>query len=161
ADLFHAAAGIALAILLFFYFARVLRNESLVSKLGWISLAAGTILGLMLIKIGTPLRLRAWLYAHIALCVLGVLLLATSWLASRGWLGEGVARRALGFAALTILTAAVAAGTWWTREVKWQNANRITNPVMPPEAMNGEGDGPQGKFFPSSAQTKHDVNIPS
>jgi Flp pilus assembly protein TadD len=161
ADLFHAAAGIALAVLLLFYFARVLRNESLLSKLGWVSLAAGTILGLVLVKIGTPLHLRAWLYAHIALCVFGVLLLATSWLASRGWLGEGVARRALGFVALALLTAAVAAGTWWTREVKWKNANRITNPVMPPETMNGEGDGPQGKFFPSSAQTKRDVNIPS
>jgi tetratricopeptide (TPR) repeat protein len=161
ADLFHAVAGIALAVLLIVFFAKALRNESLLSQLGWVSLAGGTILGLVLIKSGTPLRLRAWLYAHIALSVLGVLLLVTSWLASRGWLGDGFGRRALGFAALTLLTAAVAAGTWWAREVAWKNANRITNPVMPPETMSGEGDGPNGKFFPSSAQTKQGVNIPS
>jgi tetratricopeptide (TPR) repeat protein len=33
--------------------------------------------------------------------------------------------------------------------------------LMPPETMDGEGDGPQGKFFPSSAQTKDGGNIPS
>src|SRR5260370_20527738 len=32
---------------------------------------------------------------------------------------------------------------------------------MPAETMDGEGDGPQGKFFPSSAQTKQGINIPS
>src|SRR5947208_61271 len=32
---------------------------------------------------------------------------------------------------------------------------------MPPDSMDREGDGAPGKFFPSSAQTKHDVNIPS
>src|SRR5438094_1337083 len=55
----------------------------------------------------------------------------------------------------------MAAGTWLTREVAWKNAKRISNPPMPPETMDSEGDGPQGKFFPSSAQTKHGGNIPS
>src|SRR5260370_34452428 len=114
-----------------------------------------------LIKIGTPLRLKPWLYAHIALCVLGMLFLATSWLISKGWLGDGLLQRGLGFAALALLAAGIAAGTWWTREVAWKNANRISNPLMPAETMEGESDGPQGKFFPSSAQTKHGGNIPS
>ncbi len=161
ADLFHIAVGIVLTILLIFYLVRLLPRESLLARLGWISLAAGALLGIVLIKIGTPLRLKPWLYGHIALCVLGVLFLAASWLFSKGWLGNGVIRRGLGFAALTLLTAAIAAGTWWTREVAWKNANRISNPLMPPETMDNEGDGPQGKFFPSSAQTKHGGNIPS
>src|SRR5262245_11734005 len=31
---------------------------------------------------------------------------------------------------------------------------------MPPDSMDHEGDGSGGKFFPSSAQTRYDVNIP-
>jgi len=160
-DLLHVTIGIVFAILLFFCVVRLLPRETLLGLLGWLSLAAGALLGIVLIKIGTPLRLKPWLYAHIALCVLGALLLAISWLISKGWLGESIPRRGLGVAALTLLTMGVAAGTWWTREVAWKNANRISNPLMPPETMDSEGDGPQGKFFPSSAQTRHGGNIPS
>jgi Tfp pilus assembly protein PilF len=161
ADLFHITTGILLTILLVYYLARLLPHETLLARLGWIMLAAGALLGIALIKVGTPLRLKSWLYAHIALCVLGTLFVATSWLASRGWLGQSILQRGLGFAALALLTAGIAAGTWWTREIAWKNANRISNPLMPPETMDSEGDGPQGKFFPSSAQTKHGGNIPS
>jgi tetratricopeptide (TPR) repeat protein len=160
-DLLHVAAGIVLTALFLVYFVRLLPRETLLARLGWISLAAGALLGIALIKIGTPLRLKPWLYAHIALCVVGALFLATSWVFSKGWLGEGILGRALGFAALTVLTAGISTGTWWTREVAWKKANRISNPLMPAETMDGEGDGPQGKFFPSSAQTKHGGNIPS
>jgi len=81
-DLLHVALGIVLAILLFFCVVRLLPRETLLSRLGWLWLAAGALLGIVLIKIGTPLRLKPWLYAHIALCVLGALFLATSWLIS-------------------------------------------------------------------------------
>src|SRR5713226_8630346 len=69
ADLFHIAIGIVLTILLTIYLVRLLSRESLLARLGWLSLAAGALLGIVLIKIGTPLRLKPWLYAHIALCV--------------------------------------------------------------------------------------------
>jgi len=95
------------------------------------------------------------------LCISGALFLFASWLASRGWLGSSIAQRGLGFVALLLLTAGIATGAWWIREIAWKKANRIANPLMPPETMNGEGDGPQGKFFPSSAQTRHGGNIPS
>ena len=160
-DLLHVAIGIVFTILLIFYAVRLLRNEPPLARLGWLALAGGALLGIVLIKIGTPLRLKPWLYTHIALCVLGVLFLATSWLISKGWFSDGAFRRGLGFAALTLLAAGIAAGTWWTREVAWKDSNRISNPLMPAETMDGEGDGPQGKFFPSSAQTKHGGNIPS
>src|SRR2546428_10757500 len=160
-DLFHVALGIILTLLLFFYAVPLLRRDFLLARLGWTSLAAGALLGIVLIKIGTPLRLKAWLYAHIALCLLGTLFLLTSWLDSKGWLGGDLLHRASGFATLTLLIVGIAAGAWWTREVEWKNANRISNPPMPPESMDREGDGPQGKFFPSSAQTKHGGNIPS
>jgi len=47
------------------------------NRLGWLSLAMGAFLGIVLIKIGTPLHLKKWLYVHIASCVFGMLLLAT------------------------------------------------------------------------------------
>src|SRR5216684_4461494 len=75
-DLLHVAIGVVLTILLLFYLFRLLHQESLLTRLGWVSLAAGALLGIVLIRIGTPLRLKPWLYAHIALCVLGVLFLA-------------------------------------------------------------------------------------
>jgi len=161
ADLLHIALGILFTILLVYYLLRLLPNETLLARLGWILLAAGAVIGIVLIKVGTPIRLKSWLFAHIALCIVGALFLATSWLASRGWLGRGILQRGLGFAALALLTAGIAAGAWWTREVTWEKTNRITNPLMPPETMDNEGDGPQGKFFPSSAQTRHGGNIPS
>ncbi len=162
-DLLHIVAGIFFTVILLAFLISLLPEEKVLARLGWILLAAGAILGLLLIKVGTPLRLKAWLFTHIALCVTGLLFVVASFLSSRGWLGKTIAARGMGIAALALLTAAVAAGTWWTREAGWNHlmANRISNPLMPPESMDGEGDGPQGKFFPSSAQTKHGGNIPS
>jgi len=57
--------------------------------------------------------LKAWLYAHIALCTLGVIFLAASWLSARGWLGASIGRQAAGFAALLLLTSGIAAGSWY------------------------------------------------
>jgi tetratricopeptide (TPR) repeat protein len=159
--LFHVADGIVFTILLSFALFRLLRNEVWLARFGWFLLAAGAILGIVLIKIGTPIHLRSWLYAHIALCLFGALFLLAPWLVSRGWMGHGFAQRGLRFVALLLLTAGIASGAWWTREVAWKNVNHISNPHMPPETMDNEGDGPQGKFFPSSAQTKHGGNIPS
>jgi tetratricopeptide (TPR) repeat protein len=159
--LFHVATGIAISVQLLFTLLRLLRDGALLARFGWVLLSAGAILGIVLIKIGTPNHLKSWLYAHITLCMFGAVFLLASWLASRGWLGSRVAQRGLGLVALLLVTAGIAAGAWWTREVTWINANRISNPHMPPETMDNEGDGTKGKFFPSSAQTKHGGNIPS
>ncbi len=159
-DLLHIAAGIILSVLLAVYLLRKLRGEPFLARLGWILLSAGAVLGILLIKVGTPIRLRAWLFAHIAFCLLGTLFVLASWLVSRGWLGEGMVQRGAGIAALALLTAGIAAGAWWTREIAWIQSNRITNPLMAPESMDAEGDGPQGKFFPSSAQIKGGGYIP-
>ena len=162
-DLLHVGAGLILTLLLLVFLIPLLRTQSFLFRLGLVFLFAGAILGVILIKIGTPHRLQSWLFAHIALCIIGTFLLASAWLHSKGWLGATAVTSALRFAALALLTAAIAAGSWWTREVGWRNAraNHITNPLMPPGTMDNEGDGPQGKFFPSSAQTKHGGNIPS
>jgi tetratricopeptide (TPR) repeat protein len=159
--LLHAGAGILLAVLLVAILRQVFRDCSWGIRFAWLLITAGTLLGLALIKIGTPHRLRGWLYLHIALCSVGVLLVGTSWLARRGWFGKGFGSTAASFAVLTLLMAGVAAGSWWVREIAWKKSYRVTNPKMPSETMDGEGDGPAGKFFPSSAQTKDGKNIPA
>jgi tetratricopeptide (TPR) repeat protein len=158
--LFHVTAGIVFAVLLLPFLLKLLKNGSPLARLGWLLLGAGTVIGIALIFVGTPNRLKEWLYAHIFLCLAGTLLVATSWLASRGWLGESGGQRALRFAALCVLTAGIATGSWWSREILWRNTNRISNPQMAAASMDGEGDGPRGKFFPSSAQTKDGGYIP-
>ena len=162
-DLFHVAVGVLAFLLLLVSCVPLFRGAANPARVGWMLLAVGTLLGIALIKIGTPLRLWNWLYAHIVLCVLGVLLLVASWLNSKGWLGPTNVIRALRFSSLGILALAISAGLWWTREAGWRDAraNRIINPPIAPVSMDREGDGVSGKFFPSSAQTIHDVNIPS
>jgi Flp pilus assembly protein TadD len=162
-DLLHVAIGILAFVLLLVFLVPLLWSGTIVSRVGWVLLAAGTLLGLVLIKIGTAHYLWNWLYAHIVLCVIGVLLLLADWFRAEGWLGQPVVTQALRFASLVLATLAISAGLWFVREVGWRDAraNRIINPLMPPDSMDREGDGSAGKFFPSSAQTKGDVNIPS
>jgi tetratricopeptide (TPR) repeat protein len=157
----HSSVGILFAAGLLLFLFRGIAKESWIARIGWIALAAGALLGLLLIYLGTPHRLKNWLYAHIALCTLGVALLALGWLAERGRLGEGLPRKILAFGALLLVAAGVAAGSWWVREVSWKNRYRVENPRISPIAMEQEGDGPHGKFFPSSAQTTDGKYIPS
>ncbi len=161
AILLHTGLGILFALLLIPFLIRHFRSETSLSKLGWMLLVLGTAMGVALIFLGTPHRLKFWLYAHILISVLGVLFVATDWLGSRGWLGNGAARGVLRFTTLLLAAASLAAGAWWTREIAWRNAYVVNNAKMPPAEMNGEGDGARGKFFPSSAQTTDGKYIPS
>ena len=161
AVLLHTGVGVFLTLGLLVYLFRGIAKERIATRFGWVLLLAGAVLGVALIDLGTPHRLKAWLYAHIALCVAGALLLAASWMNERGWLGTSVLQRGLGFVALVLVTGGIAAGDWWVRNVAWNNTNRIANPEISPLTMDNEGDGPQGKFFPSSVQTTDGKNIPA
>jgi len=156
----HAAFGIIATVALFLLFFN-LRSEALLARIGWILLAPGAVLGAALIRIGTPHRLKFWLYAHIAFCTVGVILLAASWLASRKFLGTGFVPQALRVALVCVVTVGIAAGSWWVRNVAWKNTYLVKNPMVAPLSMDQEGDGAHGKFFPSSAQTKDGNYIPS
>src|SRR6266403_1787429 len=161
AVLLHTGLGILATLGILYLLFRNFTQEPWLSRFGWLFLLAGGTLGIILIKIGTPHRLKFWLYAHIALCLIGVLFLASSWLASRNWLNAGFLRQSLRFAALALLIASVSVGAWWTRTIAWKNAYRVNNPSIAPATMDQEGDGPSGKFFPSSVQTKDGNYIPS
>ena len=87
----HVFAGIALLVALILTLKKTLRSAPPVSKLGWLLLSLGGILGGALIFTGT--RRHEWplLYAHIAACVAGGALLAASWAGRRGFLaGTGL-----------------------------------------------------------------------
>jgi tetratricopeptide (TPR) repeat protein len=159
--LLHAGVGIVLAVLLIPILQWAFRERSAGVRFGWVLIAVGTLLGLVLIKIGTPNRFKIWLYLHIALCAAGILVLGSAWMARRGWFGQGFRSVAASCVISALVLTAVAAGSWWTRNVAWKNNYRVVNPKMPAETMDGEGDGPNGKFFPSSAQTKDGKNIPA
>src|SRR5437773_3070797 len=150
--LLHALAGVIAAVYLIIFLFQRGRGGSLFARLGWILLIAAGILGILLIKLGT---LRAeWncLYLHILLAVAGSGILFADWAGRRGWLSSGFARVASRYALCCLALAGLSVGAWYTRTARWQTRARIQNPADSPETMEQEGDGPQGDFFPSSAQ---------
>ncbi len=162
AVLLHTGLGLLTVVaLLLFVFRGTLRQGSWLACIGWLFFLAGGTIGIVLVKIGTAHRYNTWLYTHIALCAMGILFLATAWLASRNWLNTGLLQQSLRCALVIVVSAGIAAGAWWVRTIAWQNAYVIRNPKIAPATMNQEGDGPNGKFFPSSAQTKDGNYIPS
>jgi len=157
--LLHLLAGVALCLAILSPLLRLFEGQSPVSRAGWMMLAVGAALGLALVFTGTARPLRLWLYGHIGLSVAGVFLVVAGWSRAAGL--ASIPGAALRYGALIVLLLALGSGAWWWREVRWQSAYRIENPKLPPAAMEGEGDGPVGPFFPSSAQTKHGGLIPA
>src|ERR1700678_561739 len=161
AIIFHLVAGIAFLILLSIGLLPILRNAPVASRIGWILLAFGGVLGIVLIFTGT--RRAEWplLYIHIGSCVAGGAMLFSGWASKRGWLaggvGSGIVRSAICLLAATL----IAGGAWWLRTAPWERSHRIENPSIAPAAMIDEGDGPQGPFFPSSAQTADHGHFPA
>jgi Flp pilus assembly protein TadD len=157
----HLLAGIAFVILLSVGLVPILRATQLASRMGWILLGCGGALGMALIFTGT--RRAEWplLYIHIGTCVAGGAMLFSGWVAKRGWLAGGIPSGILRGAICLLAVTLIASGAWWLRTVPWERSHRIENPTIAPAAMNQEGDGPQGPFFPSSAQTADHGYIPA
>ncbi len=84
--LLHAIAGVITALLLAVFLFRLVRNGSLTARLGWALLAGGAIVGLILVKTGTPRVQWNLLYAHILLSLAGVGIIFAEWAGKRGWL---------------------------------------------------------------------------
>ncbi len=158
--LLHALAGIVTAIVLALFLFRRVKNESLPARAGWLFVAAGAVLGVILIKTGTPRSEWKWLYFHIVISLLGVGLLIADQLGQRGWLVSNAGESVLRIAICLVVLAGIGGGARYVRE-SWQTRGHIQNPTMPPDSMNAEGDGPGGAFFPSSAQVYGKHKIPS
>src|SRR4051812_1744782 len=157
----HVLAGVVASVYLLVLLFRFLRESSLLARFGWILIAASALLGLALIKLGTSRDEWNWLYLHIGFATVGSIILFADWAGRQGWLAVGMGRAALRYAICLIALAGLATGAWYSRNVRWQNSVRIQNPSDSPETMDQEGDGPQGDFFPSSAQVYGHQKIPS
>jgi len=153
----HALGGIVASIAGAFLFRRLWRSEGWVGRMGWLLLAVGAGLGLFLIYTGTARSEFRLLYAHIFFCLAGIGCLAAQWMAR----GSNPLKAA---ASLVICFSALGALGWiahYQRENRWSRSAVIRNPELPPLSMDGEGDGPSGPFFPSSAQVYGRQKIPS
>jgi len=153
--LLHAVVGGLTVIVLAIFAYRLLKGANTAACLAWLLISAGAILGLILVKTGTPRTEWNLLYVHILLSLAGVGILFSEW---SGWLRG---RRSMRLAIVLLALAALGFGARYLRDSRWQSRARIENPAMPPADMNGEGDGPNGPFFPSSAQVYGGQKIPS
>jgi Flp pilus assembly protein TadD len=153
--LVHAIVGVIAAVLLARGLYGLHRQKNKLACVGWILVSVGAVAGLVLIKTGAVRSEWNLLYAHILLSSLGVTLVFAGW---AGWLASKPALRA---ATCLVVLAGLGFGARYFRDSRWFNQARIENPSSPPASMNGEGDGPSGPFFPSSAQVLGGQRIPS
>jgi tetratricopeptide (TPR) repeat protein len=162
--LLHAAGGLVAAILLVPELFHLVRGGGFASRGGWLLMAGGAVSGLVLIKTGTPRAEWNKLYFHIVISLAAVGLLIAGWLeqrkSSQRLTKPGFSAAFLRVALCLALLAVAGYSARYVRQ-SWQTRSRIENPAMPPDDMNGEGDGPTGPFFPSSAQVYGGQKIPS
>ena len=128
--LLHTGLGVLLTLgLVVYLFRGIGQDDQWLARIAWVLMAAGAVLGVALIYLGTSHRMNEWLYAHIALCSVGAVLLAAAWMKERGWLGASALQRIAAFGAVVLAAAGIAAGAWWVRNVAWNNAYRVNNPA--------------------------------
>jgi len=157
----HALGGLVASVLLLILFTRLMREGDWISRAGLLLLACGAVIGIALIKLGTSRPEWNWFYAHILLSLAGAGLLFSDWMRSRGWLDRGAVQAFARTALVLALLAGFGAAARYICESRWLAHGRIVNPEMPPANMDAEGDGPNGAFFPSSAQIYGRNKIPS
>jgi hypothetical protein len=153
--LLHAVAGVVASVLLLLWLVRSWRQGEPLVRAGMIFLFLGAIPGLVLIYTGALRSHWTLVYVHIGVSSLGAALIAAARLR---WLSRHALIRV---AAVLAVLAVVAPGARYLRESRWNQHGRIENPTLPPVSMDGEGDGPTGPFFPSSAQVYGGEKIPS
>jgi Flp pilus assembly protein TadD len=154
--LFHVGLGVVFCVVGLLLLRDALRGPAIL-KLGALVLAAGSVLGLLLIYTGTARAHWNLVYAHIGFSATAVLLLA-AWLLSRGRSRTGGFWVAV--AGLLVMTVLLSVGTAYARR-SWSKQFAIKNPPTAPLSMDDEGDGKQGPFFPSSAQVSGHRKIPA
>jgi len=158
--LLHLAAGVVATLVLLPMLGRLIRQGSWLSTVGWVLFLVGAGLGFWLVRTGALRSEWKWMYAHMVVCAAALAFLITE------RLGRRVEAPTMGpalmlLAACIVVIAGLGIGMRYLREARWANHARIENPDMPPPNMEAEGDGPQGPFFPSSAQVYGHKKIPS
>src|SRR5882762_6840528 len=156
--LLHAVAGVVASGLLLLWLIRSWRQGETLIRVGMAFLFLGAIPSLVLIYTGALRTEWTLVYVHIGVSFLGAGFIAAARMGNRGWLSH---RAVLRVAAVLAVIAVLAPVARYLRESRWNQHGRIENPTLPPVSMDGEGDGPTGPFFPSSAQVYGGEKIPS
>src|SRR5215467_9254554 len=146
--LLHALTGLIASALIFIFILRLMREAIWIARVGWLLLAVGALIGIMLIRLGTSRPEWNWLYAHILLSLAGAGFLFSDWLRTRGWLAAGAETAIARTAVVLLLLAGLGYFARYIRETRWLARSKIVNPHMPAATMDAEGDGPNGAFFP-------------
>ncbi len=144
--LLHVVAGVVASVWLLLWLVGSWRQGEPLVRVGMVFLFLGAIPGLALIYTGALRSEWTLVYVHLSLSFLGAGLIAA---ARIGWLSRHALIRV---AAVLGVLAVLAPVARYLRENRWAQHARIENPALPPLTMSGEGDGPTGPFFPSSAQ---------
>jgi Tfp pilus assembly protein PilF len=144
-ELAHILGGLIFALVLALSVRTLRSSPTVLTRLGWILVVFGAVLGISLTFTGATRPLTPLLYGHIFVCAAGIVFLLAGYSNSRSL--------SLRFSAVLALALAVGGSSWAVREIGWRNGNRIVNPSMPPESQDFEGQGVKGDFFPSSVRT--------
>ncbi len=155
----HVGLGVIGAFALIPRLVVAVKGGSLTARTGWLLMAVAAVLGITLIFKGAVRAEWNLLLTHIAIASIASVLLCANWLRTRGTI-KSTSSMFVVTTALLVAVALIGYGAQSLRVKLWQAANRIENPKLPPDNMDGEGDGPSGHFFPSSSQTKHKGFIP-
>jgi tetratricopeptide (TPR) repeat protein len=153
----HVVLGLAVASVLAVLARRHWSALPALARAAATVLGAGLLLGVVLLVTGTTRPVRPLLHVHIGLVGLGTLLMLVS-LRRRSWLA--VPRGARPWVAGAALLLLAAPAVRWAADLA-PPEQRIVNPPLPPLTMDGEGQGPEGPFFPTSAETNVGGTIPS
>ena len=121
--LLHAFGGVLATVLLIPAMIRLLRNGSLLARVGWPLVAVGAVLGVILIKTGTPRTEWNWLYLHIVISLVGVGLLIADQIGRRGRLASNAGASILRAAICLALLAGIGYGARYVRE-SWQRGTK-------------------------------------
>ena len=137
-------------------------SPSPIGRTGLAISGAGLALGIAVLILGATTPHRLLVDAHVAVSAVGAALLVLHFWRTAPQSGSPPVARAIRAAMAVVLVAAAAAATERSgREARWRAAYRIENPATAPATMEGEGAGPAGPFFPSSANTNVNGIIPA
>ena len=152
----HVALGLAAAVAVAARLRGRWRSLPALARTAAVALGLGALLGAALLVTGATRPFRPVLYGHLCFLSLGALL---TLVAVRRPAALAMPR-ARGWVTTVALLFVAAPAVRWVADLA-PPEHRITNPAMPPLDMEGEGQGPEGPFFPSSAETDVGGTIPS
>ena len=155
----HLILGVVLMIGLFVYAINHFSEFPLIIKLAVLLLAVSAALGLFMMGFGATRQYRWALYSHIAFAVAGSI--PVLWVLLKRLRKYALSRqRSIAYVGIACLVFSLPVVSAFDRYAS-QERYRIVNPDDVPFTMEGEGAGPNGPFFPSSAETNVGRTIPS